>query len=383
MWHPIKTVLHMAIFPLLNLNLLPGRCVLKNLFKALKQSWLNQHEENTLTFLQQLKEMLLLQLLTGFGPGNYHRYRLWQKDMCWSQKLGYWHDQKYYRFLNRINPLHSRILARNKIITKAILNFYNIPDAEYLGYLSGKGSFKADGLPLNTKVELNQLIEMRPDLTKICFKLVNGSGGEGFCAVQIVRKDTTFYFRDLASGISLPIAEYIELLLMNNKGCDYLIEKYLEQHTDLAAFNPSSLNTVRVWVGKTKAGKPKIIGTLLRVGRTGSLVDNSMNGGLVIAIDPESFKTTHAIPQEGSGPCFKYHPDTGFDMTKRQLPFQQQVIDLAKKATIILPNTRFVGLDIAFTPEQPIIIEINLAPSAIGACGMNMSHQQLLGWIEE
>lgn len=357
--------------------------MLNNLARAIKQSWLNQREDNTLTFLQQLKEMLLLQLLTGFGPGNYHRYRLWQKDMCWSQKLGYWHDQKYYRFLNRINPLHSRILARNKVITKAILSFYNIPDAEYLGYLSSKGSFTADGSPLNTVEELNGLLQMRPELNKICFKLVDGSGGEGFCAVQIVRKSNTIFFRDLDTGITLPSANYVEKLLMCNKGCDYLIEKYLEQHADLAAFNPSSLNTVRVWVGKTKTGKPKIIGTFLRVGRAGSLVDNSMNGGIVIAIDPQSFKTIHAVPQENSGPCFKYHPDNDFDMTRRQLPFQQQVIDLAEKVTNILPNTRFVGVDIAFTPEQPIIIEINLAPSAIGACAMNMSHEQLLGWIEQ
>ncbi|WP_213999926.1 sugar-transfer associated ATP-grasp domain-containing protein [Arsukibacterium sp.] len=356
--------------------------MLNNLVRAIKLSWVNQHNENALSFLQQLKEMLLLQILTGFGPGNYHKYRLWQKDMPWQQKLGYWHDQKYYRFLNRVNPLHYRMLARNKVIAKAMLKFYNIPDAEYLGYLSAKGSFSADGSPLNTAEELSRLLQQRPEITKICFKLVEGSGGDGFNAVQIVR-NSTISFRALGTDLHLSITDFINQLLNVNKGCDYLIEKYLEQHPDLTAFNSSSLNTVRVWVGKTKAGKPKIIGTFLRVGRAGSLVDNSMNGGLVIAIDPQSFTTTHVILQEQSCPLFNYHPDNGFDMTKRQLPFQQQVIDLAEKATNILPNTRFVGLDIAFTPKQPVIIEINLAPSAIGACGMNMSHQKLLGWIEQ
>ncbi|SNY51630.1 Sugar-transfer associated ATP-grasp [Arsukibacterium tuosuense] len=357
--------------------------MLNNLVKALRLSWLNQHEENTLSFLQQFKEMLLLKLITGFGPGNYHKYRLWQKDMPWQQKLGYWHDQKYYRFLNRVNPLNYRMLARNKVIAKAILNFYKIPDAEYLGYLSAKGSFSTDGLPLNTAEELSNLLQQRPDLNKICFKLVDGSGGVGFCAVKIVRDNTTFYFQELGKDINLPIADYINQLLINNKGCDYLIENYLEQHADLAVFNPSSLNTLRVWVGKTKAGTPKIIGIFLRVGRAGSLVDNTMWGGLVIAIDPQSFTTTHIVPLETSGSCFRNHPDSGYDITRRQLPFQQHVIDLAEKVTDILPKTRFVGLDIAFTPEQPVIIEVNLAPSAIGASAMNMSHQQLLGWLEE
>ena len=88
------------------------------------------------------------------------------------------------------------------------------------------------------------------------------------------------------------------------------------------------------------------------------------------------------MPQDSSGPCFKQHPDSGYDMTERQLPFQQEVMALAEKVTNILPNTNFVGLDIAFTPEQPVIIEFNLAPTAIGACVMNKSHQQLLGWLE-
>jgi glutathione synthase/RimK-type ligase-like ATP-grasp enzyme len=56
---------------------------------------------------------------------------------------------------------------------------------------------------------------------------------------------------------------------------------------------------------------------------------------------------------------------------------------LAEQVTRILPNTRFVGLDIAFTPEQPVIIEFNLAPTATGATKMNASHEQLLGWLDQ
>ncbi|KKO46890.1 hypothetical protein WG68_02830 [Arsukibacterium ikkense] len=351
-----------------------------NIRQAIKLSRERANDSNGLPFFQQIKEMVLLQVLTGFGPGNYHKYRLWQKDMPWQQKLGYWHDQKYYRFLNKVNPLSYRMLARNKVVAKALLSFYSIPDAEYLGYLSAAGGFKADGSTLVSAADLTELLLQRSDLHKICFKPVEGSGGEGFCAVEIERTNGIF-FRELGKSATLPVADFLSQSLTVHQGCDYIIEKYLQQHPALAAFNPSSLNTLRVWVGKTATGAPKIIAIYLRVGRAGSLVDNRLSGGFGVAIDPESFKTTIAVPQDSSGQCFNQHPDSGYDMSQRQLPFKAEVVALAEKVTNILPNTRFVGLDIAFTPEQPVIIEFNLAPTAIGACVMNTSHQQLLGWL--
>ena len=354
--------------------------MLKTITNAIKLSKERAKDDNALPFFQQLKEMLLLQLKTGFGPGNYHKYLLWQKNMPWQQKLGYWHDQKYYTFLNKVNPQNYRMLARNKVIAKAILKFYNIPDAEYLGYLSAKGGSKADGSPLNTVEHLVDMLQQRQDLEKICFKPVDGSGGEGFCAVEILRTNG-IHFRELGKSVSIPIADFLNHSVTVNQGCDYIIERYLQQHPILAAFNPSSLNTLRVWVGKTTDGTPKVIAIYLRVGRSGSLIDNKLAGGFGVSIDPQSFKTTMLLPPDNNGHCYDKHPDTGYNMIDRQLPFQQEIIALAERVTRILPNTRFVGLDIAFTPEQPVVIEFNLAPTATGTTKMNASHEQLLGWL--
>ncbi|MDX1538465.1 sugar-transfer associated ATP-grasp domain-containing protein [Arsukibacterium sp.] len=355
--------------------------MLSTISKAIKMSRQRAKDENALSFSQQLKEMLLLQLKTGFGPGNYHKYLLWQKNMPWQQKLGYWHDQKYYRFLNKINPLNYRMLARNKVMAKAILKFYNIPDAEYLGYLSAAGGFKADGSPLNSAEQLATFLQQRPDLDRICFKPVDGSGGEGFCAVEIDRSNDIL-FRELGKSTTLPIADFLSQALKVDQGCDYIIEKYLQQHPTLAAFNPSSLNTLRVWVGKATNGTPKIIAIYLRVGRSGQLIDNKAAGGFGVSVDMDSFKTVMLLPPDNNDHCYASHPDSGENMIDRQLPFQQEVIALAERVISILPNTRFVGLDIALTPERPVIIEFNFAPTATGTTKMNASHQQLLGWLD-
>ncbi len=354
--------------------------MLKNLSTAVRMSWARSKQTDSLPFGQQLKEMLMLQLMTGFGPGNYHKYRLWQKDMPWQQKLGYWHDQKYYRFLNQVNPLEYRMLARNKIVAKSLLSFYSIPDAQYLGYLSGSGRFIPNGSVPDCARDLTSILRSYPDIERICFKPVEGSGGDGFCAADVIRGDD-ISLRELGEHKSLSVDAFIERTLTPYTGCDFIIEVYLEQHPTLAAFNPSSLNTLRVWVGKDQGSEASVIAVYLRVGRAGSLVDNRLSGGFGIAIDQNNFKTTIAVPQDSSGPSFKHHPDSGYDMSERQLPFQKEVIALAKKVTNVLPSTRFVGLDIALTPDGPVIIEFNLAPTAIGACVMNRSHQQLLGTL--
>ncbi|WP_213999927.1 sugar-transfer associated ATP-grasp domain-containing protein [Arsukibacterium sp.] len=355
--------------------------MLSTISNAIKRSWALRYAPDALPFIQQIKEILLLQIMTGFGPGNYHKYLLWQKNMPWQQKLGYWHDQKYYQFLNKVNPLNYRMLARNKVMAKAILKFYNIPDAEYLGYLSTTGGFKADGSPLNTAEQLAEFLQQRPDLDKICFKPINGSGGEGFCAVEIERSNTIL-FRELGKLTSKSIADFLKQSLTLQQGCDYIIEKYLQQHPDLAAFNPSSLNTLRVWIGKTTDGSPKIIAIYLRVGRSGQLIDNKAAGGFGVSIDMDSFKTVMLLPPDNNDHCYHNHPDSGENMIDRQLPFKQEVVALAERVISILPNTRFVGLDIALTPEQPVIIEFNFAPTATGTTKMNASHQQLLGWLD-
>lgn len=350
--------------------------------RAIRLSRQRSREDNALPFSRQLWEMALLQLTTKLGPGNYHKYRLWQKDIPWEEKKGYWHDQKYYGFLNKVNPYKYRIVARNKVLAKALLQFYSIPDARYLGYLSQGGSFASDGSALTLIKGLEQWIGTQQQIKRLCFKPVEGSGGDGFCAVELIRSDQLM-LASLGNGKIKTLEEFVQQDLNNLRTADYIMEEYIEQHPVLAEFNPSSLNTVRVWVGKTSKKGTEIVGIYLRVGRQGSLVDNRLSGGFGVEIDQNTFRTKAAIPQDGGGQAFKGHPDSGFNMTDIELPFRSEVIELSKRVINILPSTRFVGLDIAFSTNGPVIIEFNLAPTAIGACVLQKSHQQLLGWILE
>ena len=334
-----------------------------------------------MSFHRQLGEIGALMVCSRLGPGNYHKYRLWQASIPWKEKLGYWHDQKYYAFLDRVNPYSYRIMARNKVLAKALLRFYGIPDAEYIAFFSRHGGVSANGSEIASLDDLGRVLGENAALSRVCFKPVEGSGGDGFCAAEIMR-DRETRLRSLADGAELSVPEYIERYLGRCLASDYIVESYLEQHPALAEFNPSSLNTLRVWVGRSRNGQIEILGAYLRVGRAGCLVDNRLSGGFGIAVDFDTFMTRVAIPQDGkTGQAFRDHPDSGIDMGDRQLPFRKEVIDLSRRVLEVLPSTQFVGLDVAFTPDRPVLIEFNLAPSAIGASVIGKSHASLLGDI--
>ncbi|ALS97662.1 sugar-transfer associated ATP-grasp domain-containing protein [Lacimicrobium alkaliphilum] len=344
--------------------------------RAIRLSRERSREDNAQPFSRQLWEMARLQLTTKLGPGNYHKYRLWQKDIPWEEKKGYWHDQKYYEFLNRVNPYKYRIVARHKVLAKALLQFYGIADADYHGYLSQSGGFSATGQPVKSAKDLESLLAGKPELSKVCFKLVEGSEGIGFFAVEISR-DNGILLNKLGDSQTFSVADFLDKELKLPLGNEYIIESYLEQHPDLAQFNPSSLNTMRAWVTRTASGEVDVVGVYLRVGRSGKLVDNVSSGGFVVTMDNDSFKTGFGILKNQDGAATDSHPDSGFKLAGVQVPFKQETLKLCKDVISILPSTQFVGLDIAFTPHGPAIVEFNLAPSPQGAGSLLKSHKEL------
>ena len=91
-----------------------------------------------------------------------------------------------------------------------------------------------------------------------------------------------------------------------------LIEVYLDQHPAYAAFNASSVNTLRIWVLR-RAGKVNTRFAYLRIGRAGSLIDNRVSGGIVALLDVRTGacpKRWMASRRASGFPCI---PTTGHD----------------------------------------------------------------------
>lgn len=86
----------------------------------------------------------------------------------------------------------------------------------------------------------------------------------------------------------------IEELLNNCKQRAFVVEGAIEQAPEIAAINPSSINTIRAFTLIKRDGTTQIISILLRVGMPGMVVDNWGSGAFVITL---IFKQASAIGQ--------------------------------------------------------------------------------------
>lgn len=139
------------------------------------------------------------------------------------------------------------------------------------------------------------------------------------------------------------------------------LEYVLENHPDLAKLHPESLNTMRI-ITLIRNGKPEILGCYPRIGVGDSIVDNINSGGLCTEVDLETGMVC-APGVDHAGHQYVKHPTTGVTIVGFQIPCWKEVKELVMKAAMITPQVRYVGWDVAVTPNGPALIEGNSASS--------------------
>ena len=145
----------------------------------------------------------------------------------------------------------------------------------------------------------------------------------------------------------------------------YLAEEFVQSCKGLAAFHPSSLNTLRV-ITFRNGDRFEVFGGGLRVGNNGLCVDNAHGGGIFCEIDPESGKIITDGLDEYSN-SYVTHPMTGVPFKGMQIPRWKEVVELCKEASKELPCLRVVGWDVAILEDGTLeLIEGNHSP------GMNI-----------
>ncbi len=145
----------------------------------------------------------------------------------------------------------------------------------------------------------------------------------------------------------------------------YLAEEFVQSCKELAAFHPSSLNTLRV-ITFRNGDRFEVFGGGLRVGNNGLCVDNAHGGGIFCEIDPESGKVITDGLDEYSN-SYVTHPMTGVPFKGMQIPRWKEVVELCKEASKELPCLRVVGWDVAILEDGTLeLIEGNHSP------GMNI-----------
>lgn len=148
--------------------------------------------------------------------------------------------------------------------------------------------------------------------------------------------------------------------LFKEYGKDFLVQEWVKQHEDMAALNPTSVNTMRI-LSYRSGMEVLIIYSVVRIGRGGSVVDNQCAGGISTTIDKEGRLGKIAFGGFSADNIEK--TDTGIVLEGYQLPSYDKAIEMVKRLHLKLPFFNIVGWDVAIQEDgEPVLIEFNTNP---------------------
>ena len=146
--------------------------------------------------------------------------------------------------------------------------------------------------------------------------------------------------------------------------------------------NASSVNTIRCITFNTEHGI-QIGYCFAKFGRDGSFVDNGARGGLLVGVDRVTgYLVTDGYDEYGIKYC--KHPDSSVTFKNYKLEKWDQLISICLEASSLIPSVRYIGWDLALTPDGWIIVEGNgggqmIGPQTVFERGLKREINQMIG----
>lgn len=141
----------------------------------------------------------------------------------------------------------------------------------------------------------------------------------------------------------------------------YLCEETITQHEDMNKLCARSVNTIRVCTLVSDSGKAHLIYALLRIGSGKTDVDNVTSGGMYTLLSKDG-EITHPAFCDKTVSYYTEHPNNGFSLIGFKVPYFKEAIRLCLDSALVEKRIRYVGWDIAITPEGPVLVEGNSLP---------------------
>ncbi|MBQ9475746.1 MAG: hypothetical protein IJU69_05790 [Bacteroidales bacterium] len=195
---------------------------------------------------------------------------------------------------------------------------------------------------VDNSTDKEEFINFALEVKHLFCKLSKGSRGNGAFPADIQSRGDA---EDLFSRLTASADE------------EWVIEQRIVQSAEMAQWNASCVNTVRLPSFITKDGF-KVLDPFFRTGRAGSVVDNAGQGGVFAAIDPQTgVLITDGVDEAGH--TYPVHPDSGLSFKGWQIPRWQELLQVAEKAHRSIPSHKYIGWDFALTDDGWMLIEGN------------------------
>lgn len=293
-----------------------------------------------------------LKILTSDQKKEIQDY--YQKNYCKKLPDFLWH-QYYYTLNNIFSPKYvpNYILAEindalyDKTISKAYddknLYYTLFPDMlqakAYINCINGY--YYSNGLHLSLDEALNKASNLGDVIIKPTYCSCNGDGVKHL------------HFNN---GIDTRSGKSIKNIFVYY-GKNFVIQEVIKQHHDLAALNPSSVNTIRM-VTYRRVEEVALVYAVMRIGKFGSKVDNTSAGGMTCKIDENGKLSKYAISSKPAGRFEKN--EAGLVFENYQVPFFDEVFNQAQIMHFRMPYFIMIGWDFSINENNEVVfIEMN------------------------
>lgn len=141
---------------------------------------------------------------------------------------------------------------------------------------------------------------------------------------------------------------------------DFLIQERIKQHERMAALNPTSVNTLRI-VTFRSGMEVLIVYAVVRIGRSGQVIDNQCAGGLSTYIDENG--KLGKFSYGGYNEDNILMTDSGITLDGYVIPSFDKAIEFVKDLHYRVPYFDLVGWDISIDESgEPVLVEWNSKP---------------------
>jgi hypothetical protein len=142
-------------------------------------------------------------------------------------------------------------------------------------------------------------------------------------------------------------------------GENYIVQEKIVEHETLRMYNPSSVNTVRIYTYRSVSNEEVIpLAAVLRVGKPTSLVDNWSSGGFSVGLNPTNGVLKNFAVDKKTN---KYECIGDIDLTQpHQILFFNDMVNVATKVARAHVYARVLGFDLAVDTNANVrILEVN------------------------
>lgn len=287
-------------------------------------------------------------------PNDYRAYHLYRRDRGRHEALRYLagpRSEPLFKALNRETGLLIDKLAFENHFRAA-----GLPVPRTLAVTAD--TEHAGGRPvLGTSEQITDFLQERLLAgQQLVLKMLDAEQGIGVRVLTGIDGEDLL----LSNGDRVPLGPTVAELV----GSDavWMVQERIVQHPELDELNATSLNSLRLVTFRHRNGDVEIPITVLRIGRATEQIDGySAGGGVIVQIDPITGRFADRGAQKPTYSLLPtdHHPDSGAVFAGRTMPNWPEVLDLARAFAAQAGANRYIGWDVASTPQGPVFVEGN------------------------